>query len=208
MRSATSSKPMIRMPGRLLYVTLVLLVLAGAYELQVLSASAPKPREKTPQELMGLLVQKLSKRQVQLVELYYFKWGAMGYANMTQDDLLHKYQYKVVIQSPGRDTDDLQYSLRHFKFKKVEEAAFDFRLACVFDMGNDGTLSLFFAGNAPVVSIGRDFFKADADLLNAVAVFIPHHEYESMCRSVLFNWVNSSYHLLTKTPQQEPSEED
>jgi hypothetical protein len=182
------------MPGRLLYITVVLLVLIGAYQLQVLSASAPKPREKTPQELMSLLVEKLSKGQVQLIELYYFKWGFMTHSVMTQDDLLHKYQYKVVIQSPGRDTEDLQYSLRRFKFRKAEQPELDFRLACIFDMGSDGTVSLFFGVNPPVVSIGGTFFKVDADLLNAVAAFIPHQEYEWMHKAVLREWISTSHY--------------
>lgn len=207
MRSNKWSKPIIRMPRKLLYIPLSLIFLAGAYELQGLSASESKAREKTPQELMNVLVNKLSKRQLSRIELYYFDWGAEVYSGLTQDDLLRQYQYKVVIANPLWNIDDLQYALNQFKFRKVEEAAFTFRLACIFDMGKDGTLSIFFAGNAPVVSIGQTFFKAESDLLNSVAAFIPHQEYERMCRSVLSQWANTLSLLeRPKTTRQEGSE--
>ena len=173
MRSHKWSRPIIQMPRKLLYIPLSLFVLAGAYELQILSASESKVREKTPQELVSTLVKKLSMKQLSRIELYYFDWGAITRCNITQDDLLHSYKYKVVSANPRWNTDRLQYSFSQFKFRKVEKVALDFRLACIFDMGKDGTLSLFFAANAPVVSIGRTFFKADVDLLYAVAAFIP-----------------------------------
>ena len=206
MRSHKWSKPIIRTPRKLLYIPLSLVFLAGVYELQGLSASESTVREKTPQELMSVLVNKLSKRQLSRIELYYFDWGADVYSGLTQEDLLRQYQYKVVIANPLWNTDDLQYALSQFKFRKVEEAAFTFRIACIFDMGKEGTIGLFFAGNAPVVSIGQTFFKAESDLLSTVAEFIPHQEYERMCKSVLSQWTDSSRSMLPQKAKQVESE--
>ena len=191
MRSLKLSKPIIRMPGKLLLIILGLLILIGTYKLRQPSPSVSKEIERTPQELMSVLANKLSEKQFLRVELYYYDWGADVCSGLTQDGLLRQYQYKVAIANPLRNTDELQYALSQFKFQEVEEAAFTFRLACIFDMGTDGTLSIFFAGNAPVVSIGQYFFWAEPALLNSVAAFVPHQEYEKMYRSILSQWANS-----------------
>jgi hypothetical protein len=173
---------------------LIIFTLAGLLCCGSVRAFTSGRAERSPEQLVSDLIAKLSRSEIDRIEIYYLNWSAT-YAALSQEDLLRQADYRVTVFRPKWKTEDLVSALKTFRFRRYEgipRDPGDYRLGCVFySKGGKEVMHLFFAGSIPLVSIYGIPYETTVELLDAVAHLTPCHAYEEMRRAILSLWVHS-----------------
>lgn len=181
-----------RRMARLLQILVVLLLGGIFYRVGLCTPASDPTKGISAERALGNLANQLSRGEISRIEVSYYNWTAETPGSLTEEDLLRNPTCRVIISNQWY-LNDLIDALKAFqpeRYKGMGRVPADVHLGCLF-YSKDGkeVIRLLFKCHSPVVWISDVPYRATADLLQAMAQFVPRKAYDEIQQTIFSLWM-------------------